>query len=397
MVQKLKAISFFSGAMGLDLGLEKAGIEVLLACDADKRCRETIKTNKPLLPVLENILSYTPKAILETAGIQKGQVDIIAGGPPCQAFSTAGGRKGFQDPRGNLFLSFLNLIEEIAPRYVVIENVRGLLSASISSNLFFDPSILALENYDVSGGALLYVIKKLESFGYTVTFNLYNAANFGVPQIRERIVIIATQDSQKVPHLFPTHSNQTQFNLPNWVTLKEALASASDEPQLFIPFPEKRRHYYEMLKEGQYWKHLPESMQKKALGKAYYLGGGKTGFLRRLSWEKPSCTLVTHPAMPATDICHPTENRPLSVQEYKKIQQFPDSWIICGSILEQYRQIGNAVPVGLGEAIGKCLADHSTKKNHFPPLGFPFSRYKNTDEASWIQKHFPYYSLICAK
>ena len=141
--------------------------------------------------------------------------------------------------------------------------------------------------------------------------------------------------------------------------------------------------YYRMLKEGQYWKDLPLDMQKEAMGKSFYLGGGKTGFLRRLSYSKPSPTLVTNPTMPATDLAHPTEDRPLSVEEYACIQEFPQDWQICGAILDQYKQIGNAVPIKLGEAIAKTILD-DMKGIHYKNTGFSYSRYKNTDEISWM-------------
>ena len=128
----MNALSFFSGCMGLDIGLEKAGINTLLACDFDKHCRETIKSNCANLPVLTDILDYDAKTIRAIAGLKDTEnPDLIVGGPPCQAFSTAGKRQSFKDPRGNVFLHFLKLIGELQPNYVVIENVRGLLSASL--------------------------------------------------------------------------------------------------------------------------------------------------------------------------------------------------------------------------------------------------------------------------
>jgi DNA (cytosine-5)-methyltransferase 1 len=150
-----------------------------------------------------------------------------------------------------------------------------------------------------------------------------------------------------------------------------------------VNFPEERLVYYRMLKEGQYWKHLPLDMQEKAMGKSFHLGGGKTGFFRRVSFSKPSPTLVTHPAMPATDLCHPTENRPLSVQEYKLIQEFPSKWEICGSLLDQYKQIGNAVPIALGKAISKTIIAHMNGYESQNYMGFQYSRYKNTDDITW--------------
>ena len=186
------ALSFFSGAMGLDLGLEQAGIEVCLACDSDKHCRATIKANRPNLPVLDDICNYDAKQLREIAGFApEREIDLIAGGPPCQAFSTAGARKGFADARGNVFLYYIDLLLQLQPRYIVLENVRGLLSATlvptaVSASLP-EPQRTLLST---KGGALLYIVERLRAGGYQVSFNLYNAANFGVPQIRERVVML---------------------------------------------------------------------------------------------------------------------------------------------------------------------------------------------------------------
>ena len=127
-------------------------------------------------------------------------------------------------------------------------------------------------------------------------------------------------------------------------------------------------------------------MQKEALGKSFYAGGGKTGFLRRLAWNEPSPTLVTHPAMPATDLAHPVENRPLSVEEYKKVQEFPDDWQVEGSMVEQYRQLGNAVPISLGKAVGNLIISHIKNQKIKTFLNFPYSRYRNTDDVTWMDE-----------
>jgi DNA (cytosine-5)-methyltransferase 1 len=140
------------------------------------------------------------------------------------------------------------------------------------------------------------------------------------------------------------------------------------------------------LKPGQNWKNLSKEDQKEALGKSYYLGGGKTGFFRRLSWDRPAPTVVTHPAMPATDLAHPVEDRPLSVQEYKRIQEFPDEWQIQGSILDQYRQIGNAVPVNLGKAVGDLVMSALLGKIILPVKDFKYSRYNNTSDSLWLKE-----------
>ena len=383
---KLKALSFFSGAMGLDLGLEDAGIHMLLACEMDKACRRTITANRPDMALLGDVWQYSADDIRNAAGLKaKDEIDVIVGGPPCQAFSTAGARRGFDDVRGNVFLKYIELILELRPRYAVIENVRGLLSAPLSHR----PHAERGEGWEPEakekpGGALLHILEMLRAGGYGVSFNLYNAANFGVPQVRERVVLICARDGSKVPHLAPTHSQDGSHGLKKWKTLRETIADIPDCDH--VDFPEDRLRFYRMLGPGQYWKHLPEKLQKEALGNSYFAGGGKTGFLRRLNWDKPSCTLVTAPNMPATDICHPTENRPLSVQEYKRIQQFPDDWIFCGSITDQYKQIGNAVPVGFGAAVGRAILAHMTGKEERAPEGFAFSRYKANDETSWEVK-----------
>jgi DNA (cytosine-5)-methyltransferase 1 len=180
----------------------------------------------------------------------------------------------------------------------------------------------------------------------------------------------------------PTHSDSPEYGLPPWRTVRDAIAQLPPQSD-HLTFPESRLKYYRMLNEGQYWRHLPAELHKEAMGASYFAGGGKTGFYRRLAWDKPSCTLVTHPAMPATDICHPVHDRPLSVTEYKRIQQFPDDWRFQGSMLDQYKQIGNAVPVGLGEAIGRALIAHSRGESLNPPLNFKFSRYRDTDDITW--------------
>lgn len=374
-IPDIVALSFFSGAMGLDIGMKNAGIKAMLACEFNKACRLTIAKNEPEMGLIGDIEKYTAKEILEYAGVPKDRkVDVIFGGPPCQAFSTAGNRLGFDDSRGNVFLKYLDIVGEIKPTYVVIENVRGLLSAEYPYEDIKQP---------IKGGAMLIILDKLRSFGYSVSFNLYNAANFGAPQIRERVVIIAKLGNKKVPYLKPTNSNDEIHGLAPWNTLSKAIKNLpKDVKHHYIEFPEKRLKYYRMLKEGQYWKDLPPEVQVEAMGKKLQLGGGKTGFLRRLSFSKPSPTLVTNPTMPATDLAHPIENRPLSVEEYASIQEFPNDWKICGSILDQYKQIGNAVPIKLGEAIGRALIDDMTN-NKYVVLNFPFSRYKKTDEISW--------------
>src|SRR5258706_12123722 len=207
------ALSFFSGAMGLDLGLERAGISTVLASEIDEAARKTISANRPLIELIGDLRDYTPQDIRKLAKLPlRREIDLIFGGPPCQAFSTAGKRQAFEDKRGNVFLKFIELILDLQPRYAVIENVRGLLSAPLAHRPHshrghtFPP----LTSTEEPGGALFFILEMLRAGGYEVSFNLYNSANFGAPQIRERVVILCSRDGQKLPYLSPTHSREVR-------------------------------------------------------------------------------------------------------------------------------------------------------------------------------------------
>lgn len=380
------ALSFFSGAMGLDLGLERSGIAPILACEFDKACRATIQINRPEIALLGDINEYDAAQVREVAGLGRNQqIDLVAGGPPCQAFSSAGQRRGFEDARGNVFLKYVALAMELRPRILVIENVRGLLSAPLRHRPHEQrgKGFPALTEAEQPGGALRYIVDLLENEGYGVSFNLYNAANFGAPQSRERIILVASRNGSRAPFLSPTHDQYGGHGLPVWRTFRDAVRGLNEVQQEYVNFPEKRLVYYRKLAAGQNWRNLPESLQRKALGKSFEAGGGKTGFLRRLAWDKPSPTLVTHPAMPATDLCHPQMDRPLSVQEYARVQQFPDDWRFAGTTLDKYRQIGNAVPVDLGAAVGRLVISQLMGRDECLPAGFPYSRYKGTSHLDW--------------
>lgn len=379
------ALSFFSGAMGLDLGIEKAGFHVRLACEVDRYCRQTIALNRPDTALLGDIHEYNGQDVRRCAGLEdQDDIDLIVGGPPCQAFSTAGKRQGLSDERGNVFLKYLDLALELRPKYLVIENVRGLLSCPMAHRPHHlrGAGFPDLSEDELKGGALNFILSKLNQSGYRYAFNLYNAANFGAPQIRERVIIICSRDGQEPPYLIPTHSENGEFGLPKWKTLKMCIGKITQHHHL--NFPEKRLKYYRLLKPGQNWKNLPEDLQKEALGQSYYAGGGKTGFLRRLAWNKPSPTLVTHPAMPATDLAHPEEDRPLSIEEYKRIQEFPDHWILAGPLIQQYRQVGNAVPLSLGYAVGHLVMNLLTGTEVKTVANFRYSRYQKTSHKEWI-------------
>jgi DNA (cytosine-5)-methyltransferase 1 len=389
----LTVASFFSGAMGLDLGLEDEGFNTVFACEFDKWAQATIKKNRPELPLLSDIRDFDLINFQKLVG--NSHIDVVAGGPPCQAFSTAGKRRGFEDERGNVFLKFLEVIELVRPSYFIIENVRGLLSTKyeLDEEEFIGYG-LPHSLLKKPGSALIYTCKRLEQSGYSVNFNLYNSANFGVPQKRERVVIIGALSERRVDFLTPTHSENGEFGLSKWTNLRSAFNGLRPENDSYLPLSQKTLKFLQLLKPGQYWKDLPIELQKEAMGGSFHLQGGKTGFYRRLDFNKPSPTVVTSPNMPATLLGHPIENRPLSVKEYARIQQFPDKWEICGSIVNQYKQIGNAVPVGLGRAIGKAILNHLNQSEAATFENFKFSRYRNTSYQELMQYLSSQFSLF---
>ena len=370
-------ISMFSGAMGLDNGIEQAGMKIRLCVEFQHAMAETIRANKPDIPLIEDdVRNYSGNDLRARAGLsQDDEVFLVCGGPPCQAFSTAGKRLGFDDDRGNVFLKYLDLIGEIRPKYFLLENVRGLLSASYSPNSKVD-------NRE-KGTALLYALEKIKSIGYSATFTLYDSANYGVPQRRERVIILGSRDGYKIPLIPPTHSSDGERGLMKWRTFRDAVRGVRGCTA--APIPQRRIKFFRMLGPGQYWKDLPQNVQEEAMGRSFALPGGKTGFYRRLAWDEPSPTLVTCPTMPATDLMHPEEDRALSIEEYARIQMFPDNWVFKGRMADIYKQIGNAVPVGMGYAAARhliwfdSLPENQKRNVELIDPNAVYSRYKNTN------------------
>lgn len=377
----MRTVSFFSGALGLDVGLERAGAIPLGYCEVDPVVGRTIRRNRPDVPLLAtDIRTLSPRSIRDELGQAAQGADLIVGGPPCQAFSTAGKRNSLADERGHVFLHFLDLAVALAPRLIVIENVRGLLSAPLRHRPHAQrgPGFPALSADELAGGALRHVVQRLESAGYGVTFRLYDTSRFGVPQVRERVVLIAAADHVRVPHLNPLAGPAP--------TVRQALEGLESVDHEFLPLRDRQAKYVAMLSAGQNWRSLPLELQPEALGGVYACGGGRTGFLRRIAWDKPAPTLVTAPTMPATLLAHPEALRPLSVQEYRRLQTFPDNFAVEGSTAQKYKQLGNAVPVTFGEAIGHHL-QVALGRTARPTLAVveagETSRYRGTDERSW--------------
>jgi DNA (cytosine-5)-methyltransferase 1 len=357
--KNLTMISLFSGAMGLDLGLEKAGFQVRLAVEINPAAVKTIHLNRPTLPVLtKSIANLTSQEILEAAGLGVGETTLISGGPCCQSFSTAGNRESLEDPRGNLFFDFCRVVREAQPRFFVMENVRGILSAAVRHRPLNrrGPGFPPLQREERLGSALQKVIQEFEALNYYVAFSLVNCADYGVPQKRWRVVFLGSRDGEAIGIPQPTHqSPECTGHLPHWVTLRDALAGVRSKN--WINFGTERKRLLSGIPPGKNWRALSSRLQKKALGAAFDSWGGRSGFCRKLDWKKPAPTLTTAPDGRATMLCHPSKPRPLSIEEYAALQQFPKDWQFFGTLRQKYTQIGNAVPLGLGYAIGSRFRD----------------------------------------
>jgi len=349
----LKFISLFSGAMGLDLGLEAAGFQAAGCLELDKKACATIKKNRPSLPLVsDDIRNWTGDQLLKAFNVSREEIAFIAGGPPCPSFSTAGKRRAFDDPRGQVMFDYLRIVSEIRPPFFVMENVRGILSAGLTHV----PLSQRKGKINSERGTVLRLLEEtFKKMGYTVSVELVNSANYGTPQKRERVVFLGSRDGFQLTMPTPYYQEEESLFCPKWRTLGDAVRGINDPRPEFVSFSKNRQRFLKLLKEGENWRSLPADLQAEALGGAFTSSGGRVGFFRRLRFDEPSPTVSTSPVQKSTCLCHPVELRPLSVKEYARIQQFPDDWVFEGSVSDKYRQIGNAVPVGLGFAIGNAL------------------------------------------
>ncbi len=338
-------ISLFSGAMGLDLGLVNAGLHIAVSQDFDKWSCQTIAANGHVgvHGDIRALIDADPSCrfLLDPAKLEANDVFAVVGGPPCQSFSTAGKRLGVDDMRGTLYEQFIHVVRTISPRFFVMENVKGLASMPAST--------------DSTRTLLSVIIEQFRALGFHTVYGVLDAVHYGAPQFRERLVIIGSRDNEPIFLPSPTHFHMHQNPDMRWRTLGSAIADLQDTSEPCAKFSPNIAKYLGMVPEGGNWRSLPQHLTAEAMGGAYESGGGKVGFYRRLAFWEPSPTLVTSPIQKATLLCHPRELRPLSVKEYARIQGFPDSWQFSGSTAESYRQIGNAVPVPLGTALGQML------------------------------------------
>lgn len=316
-------IDLFAGAGGTALGFSNAGINHVLLNEFDKNAAQALKDNSDA----HGLNWVIDDRDVHDVEFSPYRAEIMQAGFPCQAFSYAGKSKGFEDTRGTLFFEFARAIHVVQPKIAIGENVRGL------------------ERHD-GGRTLKTMLAALDDLGYRVNYKILRAQYLDVPQKRERLIIFAVRKDLDCPILFPKERDY-------FISLKQALEGCPDSEGQ--EYPEKKRKVMERVPEGGCWRDLPDDVAREYMGGSYHLSGGRTGMARRLSWDQPSLTLTCAPAQKQTERCHPSETRPLKVREYARIQTFPDDWSFSGSLANQYKQIGNAVPVNLGYHVGRCV------------------------------------------
>ncbi len=329
-IRKFNSIELFAGAGGLAIGLERAGFNAVALNEFNKDACNTLRINRPNWNVIEGDIQQ-----VDFTGFT--DVDFVSGGFPCQAFSYAGNQRGFADTRGTLFFEFARAIKEMQPKVFLGENVRGLLAHD-------------------DGKTLATIKAAIADLGYTlIEPRILKAIFFRVPQKRERLFLVGIRNDLV---------KYAQFNWPTPHPRVMVLRDALKAGELYANdvadskgqgYPERKKAILDLIPPGGYWRDLPDGLQREYMQKSYFLGGGKTGMARRLSWDEPSLTLTCAPAQKQTERCHPEETRPLKIREYARIQTFPDDWEFAGSVTSQYKQIGNAVPVNLAYAMGRSL------------------------------------------
>ena len=390
---QLKAMDFFAGAGGLSEGLSQAGFDILLANEVNENYSKTLALNHPETEVVTgDIRKLQPQGIRERLGLNPGELDLIAGGPPCQGFSINAPERSTEDQRNHLFWSYLGFVEEMKPKLVLIENVPGIVSFN-------------------SGETVRDILKALEDLGYRATLRILYAAHYGVPQTRWRTIFIGVRKdlglSPEELYPKPTHNAPALANFANKfdnlqlvLTTEEVERTASLSHTTIadaigdLPIIENGKgtdslehtdgslsSYQEMLRgdqkvvhnhkcsrlgkvnldrlkhipQGGNWTDVPFELLPKGMQRARRTDHTKR--YGRLNWQGLGSTILTKCDPHWGAYIHPSQDRVLSVREAARIQSFPDKFIFKGKLSEQYEQVGNAVPPMLALALGRSLAE----------------------------------------
>lgn len=324
-----KSIELFAGAGGLALGLEQAGFEHIGLVEFDKEAAGTLKVNRPNWNVLcEDIRETCERDLEKEFNIKKGELDLLSGGAPCQSFSYAGKRLGLNDVRGTMFYYYATFLKKLQPKMFLFENVRGLLTHD-------------------GGKTYRTILDIFEEQGYVTVHEVLNSWDYGVPQKRERLITIGIRKDLYFDECYK-YPIKHDYK-PVIGDIKLDVNPPKSECQRYSEYKEK---IFALVPPGGYWRDIDPEIAKEYMKSCWYMGGGRTGILRRLSLKEPSLTVLTSPFMKQTDRCHPIEIRPFSYRENARLQTFPDEWVFIGKLSSKYKQVGNAVPVNLAKEIG---------------------------------------------
>lgn len=371
-----KVISLFTGAGGLDLGLEMAGFNTAMCIEIDDDSRETLRFNRKHWKIFEDntdriagdIRKIEPAEVLIRAGLEQNEAALVVGGAPCQPFSNIGQKKGKNDPKnGDLFLEFVKMVKGILPKAFLFENVAGITQSKHSD-------------------IINYMTDKLKGLGYGISYTILNAANYGVGQRRERFFLLGIQKLKKPAFPLPTHFkglkewnafiknlNRNPEYIPEpWLTLEEVLGDIPPDVQNRDDFALMNISDFvvermKLIRQGENFKVLPLEMRPNCWKNGKHQGNDTFG---RLKLDEPTITIRTAAYNPAKGkYIHPTENRGLSTIEMAAIQSFPSDWIFKSKTRKKITlksggmQIGNAVPPVLAKALGLAIKEQIYKIN----------------------------------
>lgn len=331
-----KLVSLFSGCGGMDKGFENAGFHRVWANDFDADAQAVFKLN----------FGDIDGRDITTVPVEDiPDCDIITAGFPCQPFSNAGNRRGVYDERGELYLECLRIIESKSPKAVLFENVKGLLSSKHQS-----------------GKRLIEVIKEdLEKLGYSVNYKVVNASDYGVPQNRERMILVAFRNDLGKTFVFPpVQEDKSRLTLRNILSIPEDVPN-----QTYWPYSPQAQEMIEQIPQGGSWKSIPyEKLSPRFQRirddmKRYHA----PNFYRRFSLDEINGTITASAQPENCGITHPTENRRYTIREIARIQTFPDDFLFIDNttrdIVAMYKVIGNAVPVKLAEVIANAIMEQA--------------------------------------
>jgi len=365
MNKKIKVLDLFAGVGGLSYGFaHDNNFEIVASNEILSDMAKAYSLNHPTVKMYNcDIKDFGIKNLTNDLKIKKGDIDLVIGGPPCQAFSTVGKRL-IDDPRGRLFQEYYRVLKELEPKVFLFENVKGLLSMQ-------------------KGELLKTILSLFESLGYKIQYKILNSADYGVPQIRERVIIIGTKLKKNFIYPKKTHSNEVNLfdnELKPYLTLSEAISDLpfiKSNEESFEYKSKPKNDFQKLMRKDEPIKLMehnsPNNNEKLVKLMECLPDGGtpedapkelrpKSGFKNtysRLWWNRPSPTITRNLSTPSSSRCiHPKAPRPLTTREGARIQCFPDNYIFYGSRSSKNLQIGNAVPTFLSIALKDSIREH---------------------------------------